>query len=313
VADMMLGTSQPMDLRTKDEAVLRKYLLGDMSPEEQEEIEFWLMSNENAYDLLEAAEDDLIDDSLAGRLTTRDLDRFQNHFLVAPERHRKLQFSRSCRRAVDAAAQRAPVVLPSRPGLLDVLRYRPAFVYAVSALIVILLAGTVWSSLKIVEQQRELRSATAQLADIGRDRDDLKRRLDETQAATRALQAATPPTKLPEAPVLLAMNLVPGITRSSNEIPTLKLTANASAVRFSLALLDDNFTVYRVSLLNADSRQIWTENKVSSTDTRDGKVIVFTVPTQVLSTGDFSFNLLGVPDSGTPESVARYYFRAVRQ
>ena len=309
----MRESTQPKDLPTKDEAVLRKYLLGDMSPEEQEEIELWLMSNEDAYCLLEAAEDDLIDDSFAGRLAPHDLDRFQTHFLVAPERQRKLQFSRSFKRAIDAAAQPVRLEFPSRPGLLDFLRFRPAFVYATSALIVILLTGNIWSFLKVAELQRELHSVTDQVTELGRDRDDLKRQLVESQAATLALQAAIPPPKPSTAPVLLAMNLVPGITRSSNEIPTLTLTANASRIRFSLALLDDNFTVYRASLMNADSREIWTESKVVPTVARDGKTIVLNVPAEVLSSGDFSFSLMGVPDSGTPESVARYYFRAVRQ
>ena len=309
----MRESTQPKDLPTKDEAVLRKYLLGDMSPEEQEGIELWLMSNEDAYCLLEAAEDDLIDDSFAGRLAPHDLDRFQTHFLVAPERQRKLQFSRSFKRAIDAAAQPVRLEFPSRPGLLDFLRFRPAFVYATSALIVILLTGNIWSFLKVAELQRELHSVTDQVTELGRDRDDLKRQLVESQAATLALQAAIPPPKPSTAPVLLAMNLVPGITRSSNEIPTLTLTANASRIRFSLALLDDNFTVYRASLMNADSREIWTESKVVPTVARDGKTIVLNVPAEVLSSGDFSFSLMGVPDSGTPESVARYYFRAVRQ
>jgi hypothetical protein len=309
----MRESTQPKDLPIKDEAVLRKYLLGDMSSEEQEEIELWLMSNEDAYCLLEAAEDDLIDDSFAGRLAPRDLDRFQNHFLVAPERQRKLQFSRSFKRAIDTAAQPVRLEFPSRPGLLDFLRFRPAFVYATSALIVILLTGNVWSLLKVAELQRELHSVTNQVTELGRDRDDLKRQLDESQAAALALQAAIPPPKPSAAPVLLAMNLVPGITRSSNEIPTITLTSNASSVRFSLALLDDNFTVYRVSLMNVDSREIWTQSKVSPTAARDGKTIVLNVPAEVLSSGDFSFSLMGVPDSGTPESIARYYFRAVRQ
>ena len=309
----MRESTQPKDLPIKDEAVLRKYLLGDMSSEEQEEIELWLMSNEDAYCLLEAAEDDLIDDSFAGRLAPRDLDRFQNHFLVAPERQRKLQFSRSFKRAIDTAAQPVRLEFPSRPGLLDFLRFRPAFVYATSALIVILLTGNVWSLLKVAELQRELHSVTNQVTELGRDRDDLKRQLDESQAAALALQAAIPPPKPSAAPVLLAMNLVPGITRSSNEIPTITLTSSASRVRFSLALLDDNFTVYRVSLMNVDSREIWTQSKVSPTAARDGKTIVLNVPAEVLSSGDFSFSLMGVPDSGTPESIARYYFRAVRQ
>src|SRR5215475_11685489 len=81
----------------------------------------------------------------------------------------------------------------------------------------------------------------------------------------------------------------------------------------SRAAVGETLFSAQISRLSADSREIWAENKVSPTAARDGKTIVLTVPTEVLSSGDFSFSLMGVPDSGTPESVARYYFRAVRQ
>src|SRR6266481_1379470 len=277
-----------MKINTKDDAVLRKYLLLDLSIEEQEDIELWLMSDEDAYDLLEAAEDDLIDDSLAGRLTERDIDSFNNHFLAAPERQRKLQFSRAFRRAIDTAApQPAPTPSPWAR-FLDALRYRPALAYAGSALVIILVAGSLWSLFTVGELQRELRSTTAQLADVGRDRDDLKRQLQQSQAATqtletqfRALEASIPPTRSPSAPVLLAVNLIPGITRSSNEVAKVTLGPNTSLVRFSLALLDDNFPAYHVSLMDADSREVWSQNRVAATATRDEKAVELTVPAAV--------------------------------
>jgi len=307
-----------MKINTKDDAVLRKYLLGNLSIEEQEDIELWLMSEEDAYDLLEAVEDDLIDDSMAGRLTEHDLDAFNNHFLAAPERQRKLQFSRAFKRALAAALQPAPT--PSAwARFLDALRYRPALAYAGSALVIILVAGSLWSLFTVGELQRELRSTTAQLADVGRDRDDLKRQLQQSQAATqtletqfRALEASIPPTRSPSAPVLLAVNLIPGITRSSNDVPKVMLSPNTSLVRFSLALLDDNFPAYNVSLADADSREVWSQNKVAATDSRDGKAVEITVPATVLSNGDYSFSLTGMPASGPPESIGRYYFRALR-
>src|SRR5690242_8835376 len=85
-----------------DEKALRRYLLGTASDAEQEVIDLWLLSEQDAYELLTAAEDDLIDDSLAGRLTRDDLQRFHDHFLMAPERQRKLQFSRAFQRLAGA-------------------------------------------------------------------------------------------------------------------------------------------------------------------------------------------------------------------
>ena len=94
----------------KDWEVLKNYLLGKASPAEEEEVERWLMSDDQAYDLLEAAEDELIDTFLRGKLRGRDLDRFNSHFLKAPERNRKLQFSRSLIRFIDGplAQERTP-------------------------------------------------------------------------------------------------------------------------------------------------------------------------------------------------------------
>ena len=312
------------EIVAKDEALLRRYLLGKAAAEEQEDIELWLMSEEEAYDLLEAAENDLIDDSLAGRLDKYDLDRFNKHFLAAPERQRNLQFSRSFRRAVN------PVSIPDpspSPGLwsrlLDALRYRPAFAYAGSALILVMLIGSTWSLLQVAELQQELRSATSQLADAGRDRDSLKRQLDERQEATRALdaqvrdlEASVAAAKVPS-PVRLALALMPGTLRSSGIAPSrptpqVRLISNASLVEFSLALLNDNFTSYRVSLVDADRREIMSLNGLAASTTTQGKVVAVAVPAQILSDGDYSLILSGIPDTGAPETIDRYDFRAVR-
>jgi anti-sigma factor RsiW len=95
---------EPIKLGAVTEADLRKYLLGDASIQDQEKVDTWLMTDDEAYDLLEAAEDDLIDAALAGRLDRRDFQLFNDHFLAAPERQRKYQFSRSFLRAVDSVS-----------------------------------------------------------------------------------------------------------------------------------------------------------------------------------------------------------------
>src|SRR6516162_1973666 len=85
----------------KDWETLKRYLLGTVSPAEQQDVERWLICDDRAYDQLEAAEDELIDTFLRGELRGRDLDQFNSHFLTAPERNRKLQFSRSLIRFLD--------------------------------------------------------------------------------------------------------------------------------------------------------------------------------------------------------------------
>ena len=310
-----------MKFQSKDETILKKYLLGDISPDKQDELELWLMSDNDAYDLLEAAEDDLIDDALSGRLQGRELDLFNNHFLLAPERQRKLQFGRSFRRLL-LAEKPVPTHAPTGwDRILDALRYRPAFGYALSALIIVGVIGIAWSIFKVASLQQQLNTTTAQLENVGRERDGLQRQLDDSQSANQILEtrfreleasvgasqtSSTPPT-------LLALNLIPGLTRSSNDLPKVTITSNNKLAQFSLSLLDDNYTAYRARLIDAAGQEIWSRDKLPATTTREGKTVVVTIPTEVLLTANYSFNLMGISDSGAPENVASFYFRAVRQ
>jgi len=309
-----------VESKTKDENTLRKYLLGEMSAEQQEELELWLMSDEEAYDLLVAAEDDLVDDSLAGKLTREESSRFNSHFLAAPERRRKLQFGRSFDRFVSSrqTARKPSSFWVALGALLD---SRPAVRYAVPALVLLIALGGVWSVSKIVTLQKQLNSATSQLAEAGRQRDELRQQLDESRSLgermrgqVQALEETITAVKSSRAPeTLLAFNLIPGISRSSTQIPNLAIPANARLVQFSLTLLDDNYPSYRAALIDANGQELWTRDRLTATATREGKAVVLTVPAELLSNGDYSFRLSGVSDSQTPESIGSFYFRSVRR
>src|SRR5262249_25294613 len=216
-----------MKLETSDGKTLRKYLLGDMSPRQQEELELWLMSNDEAYDLLTAAEDDLIDETLCGKLSDYDLDRFQNYFLAAPERRRKLEFARSLHKYVRGAPPGpSPIPVPPWEAIAAFFRHRPAIIYGFSALIVLAMAGGIWSGFRVVQLQRQVQSLTIQLAGAGGERDALRRQLDENRSANARLQndlqmlertiADLKSSPAPES--LLALNLLPGLSRSSSDI-----------------------------------------------------------------------------------------------
>lgn len=338
--------SEVMKFKTKDETTLRKYLMGDLSPEEQEELELWLMSDNDACDLLEAAEDDLIDESLAGKLKGHELDRFNNHFLSASERKRKLQFARSLHRSIQGIthpdtvpssemATITPVPLP-RPEPIphpadtelsfwhtvsNFFRNRPALRYAVPALVILMASGSTWSVLRIAQLQREIDSATNRITDVARERDEIKRQLDESQSLgerlrtqVQALEETTRELRSsPPSPTLLAFNLMPGAVRSSSNIQKIAIPASARLVPFSLTLLDDNYDSYRSVLLDADRKELWTSDRLTARPTPDGKAVVLTVPGDLLSEGDFSFNLLGISDSRQSENINTFNFRVVRQ
>jgi CHAT domain-containing protein len=87
-----------MNLEGKDEQLLRKYLLGELSEPDQQAFEGRLLTDDELYDLLLAEEDELVDDYLGGELSERECEAFNSYFLSTPERQRKLSFGEALKR-----------------------------------------------------------------------------------------------------------------------------------------------------------------------------------------------------------------------
>jgi len=92
----------------KDEVTIRNYLLGQLSDEDREEFERRYFSDEELFDELQAAEDDLIDDFLSGNLSQAEVDMFQQNFLVGRKRERQLRVGKAWRNFAAAHAGEKP-------------------------------------------------------------------------------------------------------------------------------------------------------------------------------------------------------------
>lgn len=289
----------------EQENTLRKYLLGELTEQEQETLELWLMSEEEAYDLLSAAEDDLIDELTAGKLSAHELERFNNHFLVAPERKRKLRFGHAFRRyAVEGREVALSKVRTPVFSIWDLFRYRPVLAYAGSGLIALIIGSGVWAGLRLQDMQRQLDESQAQG--------------ERTQSDFGALEQAVANLNLPASPnALVAVVLTPGLSRSatpdpSKEIPKVDLTSNASIAELSLVLLDDAYDSYRAVLVDEQGKELWTRDPLNPKKSDGPKVVVLIVPTNRLSEGNYSVRLSGRSATNPPENIASYPFHAVR-
>src|SRR5689334_1730056 len=84
-----------------DEAVARRFLLGQLPPEEQGRIEESTSEDVDTFTFLETVEDDLIDEFIQGDLSAEEKQRFENHFLSLPGRRNNLQVSRVLQQHLD--------------------------------------------------------------------------------------------------------------------------------------------------------------------------------------------------------------------
>jgi len=130
-----------------DQDAIRRYLLRQLTDDAQQEFEQRLLMEEEVLEELEIAEDELIDEHLAGSLGQEEQDRFERYFLVTPERTEKLRFAQTLKKYVSTNTRPQPMVLPIKSSAQS--WWRPAIFtspWAVAAMVLILLGAgaAVW-------------------------------------------------------------------------------------------------------------------------------------------------------------------------
>jgi methionine-rich copper-binding protein CopC len=119
---------------------LRQYLLGLLADNHREELEKELMASDELFEELLVAEDEIVDDYLAERLSESERSAFEKYFLATPERQDKLKFGRALARFVTGEPAK------TSSGFLPGFMARQSFlVRTISiAAVIAALAGTVW-------------------------------------------------------------------------------------------------------------------------------------------------------------------------
>lgn len=84
-----------MNQRFDDEGPFRRYLLGQLAESDQENIECQLLSEQEMVERLLIVEDELIESYVSGELAEADRPRFEQFFLVSPERQHKLKLAKA--------------------------------------------------------------------------------------------------------------------------------------------------------------------------------------------------------------------------
>jgi CHAT domain-containing protein len=197
--------------KTNDEKEIISYLLGDLEEDEQRRVEEQLLINDEYFDLLLVAEDDLIDDYARSALSDQARASFEAHFLSTPERRDKLRFALALRNYVTtepapveanpAEAKPVEAKAASRPAWWKPLFSTPALRLAAAAIIVMALGLGIW---RVAFYESELTKGLSAL--------------NKAYSAERPVEARI--SKLDYAPF--------PVTRSADARPVDKLSLNRS-------------------------------------------------------------------------------------
>jgi hypothetical protein len=318
-----------MEPEVIDQQLIKRYLLGELAGEEQTRLEERLMTDRQFFDSLLEAEDELADDYARGALSGIERERFENHFLAAPERREKLGFALALRRYVaDATMEAADVRRKSSwsSSLLAFFRApSPALAWSLAAATLLLALGATWLLIETARLRNQLSQAQNQRPD-----QTLEQQLASERARNRELAGQlaaeqirraqlerdlaqskpSPPGEPAALARIFSLALLPGLARDPNQGARIELPSNAAQLQLRLELEAGGYSIYRAELRTDEGQAIRTFDRLKA---RQGKAVIVSLPARLLSGGDYRVTLSGSAAGANYERAGTYFFTVVKK
>ena len=129
-----------MTLPNADETLLRRYLLGTVTPQSREGLEARLFSDDKLFwERISIAEDELVGDYVQDALDGEERRDFERHFLCTDERRAKVEFAKALHAYVQQPQLQSESSRESRTGWFLRPMLSPAWALAAAALLLIVL------------------------------------------------------------------------------------------------------------------------------------------------------------------------------
>jgi hypothetical protein len=304
--------------RTTDEtALMTRYLLGDVSEEEQVQLEEQFFADDERYQQLVALEDELRYDYAQGTLNPRQRGLFEKRFLTAPAEQKKVELAKAVLLKTREEAARLKAEPETKRSWWQAfagfftLRPMPLATAAAALCAIAFFSETVHlrrelNQLEIHsgEQQKAAQVAMNQQKALG---DARGRELQQERNRREQLEQDAAKPKPASAPLVLAFALSPGLVRDAEGPKRLRIPPDADSVKLKLDLkAADRSVDLRASLQNLDNQELWSQDVRA---TASG--VVLTLPARVLAPGDYVIELKSRAVD-EPARAGEYYFTVVQ-
>jgi hypothetical protein len=293
-----------------------RYLLGNLTEEEQVQVEDRAFADADYLSALEATETDLIDAYVRGELSPSDRRSFELRFLSSPERRRKVEFAR----ALTTIASESRTQEPQDAGWPSVARAfwgwsrMVQFASGIAALICI--AGGAW----LVSENAAIRSRVAALEAERRGfemrEQGLRQQLSEEQSRAAALAAQNQEPSEPTrgAALVASLVLVPGVSRAQAPVERLVLSPSVQIARLEIQLeARDDYPRFRAVLRTRGGEEVLSRGNLVRRKSGPGFAVSVDVPASALAAGDYELAIEGIAADRTNQDVGYYYFGVLRR
>ncbi len=310
-----------------------QYLLGELSEAERTRLEQEYFGDDEFFEQLLVAEDELIDAYVRGELGGRKRERFESYFLSSPRQREKVKIARAL---VDCATQSSVAVSQDaesrkpnnrRQSFLDTIginNWTLRLALAAAALVIV-----VGGSLFIIETVRlknQVEQIQAERAEAQRREQELQQQIAEQGAHNERLaaelQRERSERELLEQEMARAQRsslntitfiLMPGLVRGTDEPKRLVIPRGAELVRINLDFEQGNYKSFRATLETVDGKRIWSSGPLAARSNKAGKIVTLELPAPLFTKGDYIVTLSRVGAGGSLEPVGEYYFTVVKK
>jgi len=324
------------------EIACERYLLGEMSEQEQERLEQKYFEDEALFERFLAVKDDLVDAYARGELRADKRKRFEQHFLATqPRRDRAKDAAQFMNAITSVAGDPAKTALqhPSTQkrswwqSLSETIGLPPlVFQGALAALLLAAIVGG-WLWMRSL-QRREVEKARLQNEETQRQQaiagEPSNSSTNGTLPDVAKDQNANPdnsqnngtvspsPSKVnrraPQmAPAQVAsLTLSPFAARDGSNANSLIVSPHTRTVRLRLAFKEGDYRSYDVILRTLEGKQVTHRRSLNAASNGSGKSLTLNLDAALLSQQDYIVTLNGLTKAGQSEAIAEYYFRVQR-
>jgi hypothetical protein len=304
-----------------------KYLLGALSEQEQTQVQERFLQDNEYFELLQAIEDDLIDDYIHKRLSREERKYFETNYLVTAERRKKVEFAADLAKTLSVSWWQAlmdflKIKFHALGNFLTIPRRPLRLAFAFTSIAVFI--GGAWLMLRLQIELEQLKVERATFSQRERDlseqvkleqqrneqmREELKSEKEQHSQLEQTL-AKSPPSRQS----LIAFVLVPDLRRAAEQEKRYVIPSGIISVQLQLDLESKiDYKSYRVAVETADGNELWSQDMLRPRTTDMGKAIAISLPTIILASDDYIIKVKGITANGVLEEVEEYFFPVLKR
>jgi hypothetical protein len=303
-----------MQRSTEHDERMVRYLLGDLPETEQVAVEQEYFADPERFEEVWAAENDLVDRYVRGRLSRGERGLFERNYLQSPKHRERVALAR---KLVDAANRQAAETRPAPNRLMETLSalLTPKFLAPATAFLV-MLSILSWllversrlndeigkAQAQLTEQQRREREVAGQLAAEREQNSSLKSDLDRMLVSISRSQSPRPLS-------ILSFLLTSGQTRyGESEQRLITIPPTTDMIRFKMKIAKIYSRPFQATIHAVGGPQVWSQRSLKP---KSG-VITVDVPANKLPVNDYILTLSATTPTGETEEFG-YPFRVIKK